>query len=401
MLTYFLIILPTLFFAYILFSYVQEVKYKRKPYYKLSDVGWQRYHPAPDAKLLHAVAMLGDVGAIATDGTDPVMNMLEAWQQQNPINSTVLFLGDNLYPIGLPPEGNRHRKMAEERLNVMLSHFKNFEGQGIFLSGNHDWFKGRKGGYQQMLLQQNYVLEHGGENVAYLPENGCPGPTIVQLAEGLLLVVINTQWWVQRGEKPMGKTQGCPYESIEEFYEELKVLLRANRHQRILVAAHHPLYSNALHGGKFTVKQHIFPLTAAHKRFYIPLPIFGSIYPFYRKLFGAYEDMAHSKYKKMRRRLLRILNRYNNIIYVAGHDHNLQHFEIHQNHYLVSGSGSKTAFVKKGGRATFTLEHLGFFTLSYYDTGEVWIEAHITSTENKAGQVVFRKKLESVLQPVA
>ncbi|MEJ8801936.1 metallophosphoesterase [Pontibacter sp. H249] len=400
MLSYFLIIIPTLFVAYLLLSYVQEVKYKRKPFYKLSDVGWQHFHPDPEAKLLHSVAMLGDVGAIATDGTDPVMQMLEAWQQENPSNSTVLFLGDNLYPIGLPPEGNRHRKLAEDRLNVMLSHFKGFAGQGIFLSGNHDWFKGRKGGYEQMLLQQKYVQEHGGSNVAYLPENGCPGPVAIQLAEGLLLVVINTQWWVQRGEKPLGKKYGCTCENIDDFYADLNRLLRENRHQRILVAAHHPLYSNALHGGKFTVKQHIFPLTAAHKRFYVPLPIFGSLYPFYRKLFGAHEDMAHRKYKKMRRRLLRVFHRYNNIVYVAGHDHNLQHFEVQQNHYLVSGSGSKTAFVKKGGRATFTLEQPGFITLNYYDTGEAWVEVHITSETSKAGQVVFRKKLETILQPV-
>ncbi len=399
MLTYFFIILPTLFIAYLLFSYLQELTYKRKPYYKLSDVGWQHQFPSPDATVVHSVAMLGDVGAIATDGTDPVLNLLESWQRENKTDSTVLFLGDNLYPIGLPPTGNRHRKLAEDRLNVLLEHFKDFAGQGIFLSGNHDWFKGRKGGYEQMLLQQNYILGHGGDNISYLPENGSPGPVVRQLAEGLLLIVINTQWWVQRGEKPIGAKYNSPYDNIEQFFDALNHVLRSNKHQRILIAAHHPLYSNALHGGKFTVKQHIFPLTAAHKRFYIPLPIFGSIYPFYRQLFGAYEDMAHSKYKKMRKRLLRIFHRYNNIIYVAGHDHNLQHFEIQQNHYLVSGSGSKTAFVKKGGKATFTLEQLGFFILNYYDNGEIWIEARVTSAEQKDGLTVFRKKLESILLP--
>ncbi|WP_299821584.1 metallophosphoesterase [uncultured Pontibacter sp.] len=399
MLTYFLIILPTLFIAYLLFSYLQEQKYKQKPYYKLSDVVWQRFAPAPEAQLLHSVAMLGDVGAFATDGKDPVLKMLEVWQEKNPQNSTVLFLGDNLYPIGLPPEGNRHRKLAEERLQLLLAHFTDFSGKGIFLSGNHDWFKGRKGGLAQMLRQQNYILSHSKGNVDYLPANGCPGPVALQLADGLLLVVINTQWWVQRGEKPLGKEQGCPYESIDEFYVALNTLLRQNRHQRILIAAHHPLYSNALHGGKFTVKQHVFPLTAAHKRFYIPLPIFGSLYPIYRKMFGAYEDMSHRKYKKMRRRLLRIFHRYNNLIYVAGHDHNLQHFEVQQNHYLVSGSGSKTSFVKKGGKATFTLEQLGFFVLNYYDNGQVWIEARIASVEEEAGLVVFRKRLKSILEP--
>jgi len=401
MLIYFLIIVPTLFISFLAFSYWQERKYRRKPFYKLADVGWQHYGPGADAKLVHSVAMLGDVGAVATDGTDPVLALLEEWKREAATAGTVLFLGDNLYPIGLPAVGNRHRDAAEQRLNLLIETVKNFAGRGIFLSGNHDWLKGGTGGYRQMLRQEKYVLDHLQDPESYLPPRGQLGPTSIQLAEGLLLVVINTQWFVQRGEKPVGQHHDSLQAAIEQFFLDLHRLVHNNRHQRILIAAHHPLYSNALHGGKFTVKQHIFPLTAAHKRFYIPLPIFGSIYPFYRQLFGAYEDMAHRKYKKMRKRLLRILNHYDNIIYVAGHDHNLQHFEVQHNHYLVSGSGSKTAFVKKGGKATFTLEKLGFFVLNYYTNGQLWLEARTVADTANAGTVVFRKQLKSVLQPVS
>lgn len=399
MLTYFLIIVPTLLLSFLAFSYWQERKYRRKPYYKLSDLGWQRHSPPTEATLVHSVAMLGDVGAIAIDGTDPVMSLFERWQEQAGKASTVLFLGDNLYPIGLPEPGHRLREVAETRLNLLLDHVKAFAGKGIFLSGNHDWLKGRSGGHAQMLRQEKFVQEALQDEASYLPRNGCPGPECLQLAEGLLLVIINTQWFVQRGEKPLGSKYGCPYTHIEEFFIAFNDILRRNQHQRILIAAHHPLYSNAMHGGKFTMKQHIFPLTAAHKRIYIPLPIFGSVYPFYRKLFGAYEDMSHRKYKKMRKRLLRIMHRYSNIIYVAGHDHNLQHFEVQQNHYVVSGSGSKTAFVKKGGKATFTLEELGFFVFNYYSNGDIWMEALAAEGTDEA-TVVFRKKLDSVLQPL-
>lgn len=398
MLTYFLIIIPTLLFFFIAFSYWQERKYRRKPFYKLSDVGWNRYSPPADAELVHSVAMVGDPGAVATDGSDPVLQLLEVWKDSAGEAGTVVFLGDIIYPIGLPAPGHRLRETATKRLDALLNSVIDFPGKGIFLSGNHDWLKGREGGYEQMLRQERYVQEKTQDKNSYLPRNGCPGPVSMQLAEGLLLVVINTQWFVQRGEKPLGSKYDCPYSDIEEFFISFNNILRKNRHQRVLVAAHHPLYSNAMHGGKFTMKQHIFPLTAAHKRIYIPLPIFGSLYPFYRKMFGAYEDMSHSKYKKMRKRLLRIMNKYSNVIYVAGHDHNLQHFEVQQNHYLVSGSGSKTAFVKKGGRATFTLEELGFFVINYYSNGEIWMEALVVAEPNEE-MVVFRKKLDSILQP--
>lgn len=398
MLTYFLIIIPILLFFFIAFSYWQERKYRRKPFYKLSDVGWHRYSPPADAALLHSVAMVGDPGAVATDGSDPVLQLLEIWKDSAGKAGTIVFLGDIIYPIGLPAPGHRHRETAAKRLDVLLESVMNFQGKGIFLSGNHDWLKGGKGGYEQLLRQERYVLEKTQDKTSYLPRNGCPGPVSMQLAEGLLLVIINTQWFVQRGEKPLGSKYDCPYSDIEEFFISFNDLLRKNTHQRVLVAAHHPLYSNAMHGGKFTMKQHIFPLTAAHKRFYIPLPVFGSLYPVYRKLFGAYEDMSHRTYKKMRKRLLRIMHQYSNVIYVAGHDHNLQHFEVQQNHYIVSGSGSKTAFVKKGGRATFTLEELGFFVINYYSNGELWMEA-LAVAQQEEEVVVFRKKLISVLQP--
>ncbi|ARS35126.1 metallophosphoesterase [Pontibacter actiniarum] len=402
MLIYFLVIVPTLLFTFLAFSYWQERKYRRKPFYRLSDLGWKRLPPPPAADLQQSVALLGDVGAIATDGSDPVMHLVQEWQQEVAAKGTMIFLGDNLYPIGLPDVGHRHRPMAEARLNTLIQSIKQYPGSGVFISGNHDWFKGRKGGYDQMLRQERYVEEHLGQEKSYMPHNGCPGPSTWQLADGLLLVIINTQWFVQRGEKPLGRKYECPYDDIEEFFIRLNRVLKRNTHQRVLIAAHHPLYSNAQHGGKFTVKQHIFPLTAMHKRIYIPLPIFGSLYPFYRKLFGAYEDMSHRKYKRMRKRLLRIFHRYSNLIYVGGHDHNLQHFEVRGNHYIVSGAGSKTAFVKKGGRATFTLEQLGFFVLNYYSNGEVWMECRTVPAEAGAGaDVMFRKKLASVRTPLA
>jgi len=146
-----------------------------------------------------------------------------------------------------------------------------------------------------------------------------------------------------------------------------------------------------MHGGKFTVKQHLFPLTAAHKKFYLPLPGAGSIYPLYRRFIGAREDMSHPRYKVLRKNLLRIFKKYSNLIYAAGHDHNLQYFHYKHNHYIVSGAGSKTAFVKKGSKATFTHEHTGFFVLDFYEQ-ETWLRVLEPGPEENNSEI-FRVKL--------
>ncbi|GAA4386659.1 hypothetical protein GCM10023186_31550 [Hymenobacter koreensis] len=312
------------------------------------------------------------MGAVSTDGHDPVLNLLRTWLVEAGAQGTVVLLGDNVYPVGLPPAGHPQREAAERRLDIQLDVLREFSGRVVFLSGNHDWNKGRSDGYEYLRAQEAYVREKL-PGVQYLPANGCPGPVALPLANGLVLLVLNTQWWVQRGPRPLGPAHGCTATNPKQPFEQLRALLAQYHNQRIVVAGHHPMYSNAVHGGKFTVKQHVFPLTAAHKRAYVPLPGIGSLFPMYRRVVGAAEDMAYPPYRRMRRRLLQVLREAPGAVYAAGHDHNLQYFLRRGVHYLISGAGSKTSFVQPGGRAAFVHEHKGFFTLDYYAGGQLWL----------------------------
>ncbi|PJJ60331.1 metallophosphoesterase [Hymenobacter chitinivorans] len=386
---------------WLFYRFVLERRSRRQPYVAPAEADWARHEPTP-GPLRHRLALVGDLGAVATDGQDPVLNLLQHWLGEAGPASSVVILGDNVYPTGIPALAHPGRAAAEKRLDVQLDAFRQYAGRVIFLSGNHDWNKGRPDGYQYLLRQEAYVHEHLPA-AHYLPAQGCPGPVTLQLAEGVLLVVLNTQWWVQNGPRPLGPEFGCTVSNSKEPFAQLQHILAQNRHQQIVVAGHHPLYSNAMHGGKFTTKQHLFPLTAAHKKAYVPLPVIGSLFPAYRKLIGAAEDMAHPRYRKMRRRLLRVLHQFPNIIYAAGHDHNLQYFHYRQGHYLVSGSGSKTAFVQPGGKATFTHEHKGFFTLEFYQSGEVWLRTYEPGpgADTPRAAEVFRKKLLPVAATAA
>ncbi|SHJ51068.1 Calcineurin-like phosphoesterase [Hymenobacter daecheongensis DSM 21074] len=385
--------------VWLLRRYQQERRYRRLPYVAPTEAGWETRQPPAAATLRHRVALIGDLGAVATDGHDPILNLLQAWMQEAGPESTVIILGDNVYPTGLPAPEHSGRAAAELRLNTQLDALRAYAGRVVFLSGNHDWNKGRADGYAYLLRQEAYVREHLPA-AHYLPPNGCPGPVTVQLAENLLLLVLNTQWWVQNGERPLGPAAGCTATDARAPFRALHDILEQNRHQQVVVAGHHPLYSNALHGGKFTAKQHVFPLTTLHKKAYVPLPVLGSFFPLYRKLMGAEEDMAHPKYRKMRRRLLRVLHGFPNVIYAAGHDHNLQYFHYRAGHYLVSGAGSKTAFVQPGGKASFAHEHKGFFSLDFYHDGEAWLRTlePAATTAGPAAEV-FRKRLLPAYAP--
>ncbi|KUG07736.1 metallophosphoesterase [Solirubrum puertoriconensis] len=374
---------------WLLYRYWQERQHRRQPYIAPKARNWSAVPPPPAAPV-HRICLVGDLGAVATDGPDPVLNLLRRWLQEAGPNGTVVILGDNVYPTGIPPMGNPRRAAAELRMNVQLDLLREFPGQVVFLSGNHDWNKGRADGYAYLLEQEKYVLQHL-PTAHYLPPNGCPGPVALPLADGLVLIVLNTQWWVQNGPRPLGKGQGCTASDSRQPFVQLRSLLEQYRGWRVVVAGHHPLYSNAMHGGKFTVKQHVFPLTAAHKKAYVPLPVVGSLFPAYRRVLGAAEDMSHPRYRRMRRRLLQVLRQFPGVVYAAGHDHNLQYFNRRDVHYLVSGSGSKTAYVEAGGKATFVHEHKGFFSLDYYADGQLWLDTwEPTDAQGTPAPAVFR-----------
>ncbi|GAB2942120.1 hypothetical protein GCM10027048_03260 [Hymenobacter coalescens] len=358
--------------GWLLYQYALERRFRRRPYVAPAARQWASLTPPSEAPR-YRLCLIGDLGAVATDGRDPVLNLLQHWLREAGAAGTVVLLGDNVYPTGLPPLGNPQRPAAERRLDAQLALLRDFPGQVIYLSGNHDWNKGRADGYAYLQAQEAYVRHHL-PRARYLPENGCPGPVALPLAEGLVLLVLNTQWWVQRGPRPLGAANGCTANDAQEPFAQLQQLMARHAQQQLVVVGHHPLYSNAMHGGKFTVKQHVFPLTAAHKRAYVPLPVLGSLFPAYRRVLGAAEDMAHPRYRRMRRRLLQVLRQFPGAVYAAGHDHNLQYFLRRGVHYIVSGAGSKTAYVEAGGKATFTHEHKGFFTLDYYADGQLWLQ---------------------------
>jgi predicted phosphodiesterase len=376
----------------ILLLFLKDYLNKKKIFLITHDLGWHKHEPEVDHRVNYTVLLIGDAGAPKLDGNDSVLNLISREIEDSGPNHATIFLGDNIYPRGLPPQTHQLRSISEQRIKAQMDIFKSYVGNVFFISGNHDWNKGKSNGFAYLQRQEKFVNSYMQRGHVFLPENGCPGPTDIHLSEDLVVIFINTQWWIQRGLRPIGKQYGCGAKNEDHFFRLLDEMLEANKSKNILIAAHHPLFSNALHGGRFTTKHHIFPLTAVHKRLYLPLPVAGSLYPLYRKMFGAYEDMSHPRYKRMRKRLLQIIKKHKNIIYSAGHDHNLQYFRKENNHFIVSGSGSKVSYVKKGRRASFTHAHTGLFKLEFLSNGEIWMQVLEPNLNNET-VIVYRKKL--------
>ena len=113
-----------------------------------------------------------------------------------------------------------------------------------------------------------------------------------------------------------------------------------------------------------------------------------------RKLFGHIQDLPNRRYKLLVTRLKDIFSKYDNLLYATGHDHNLQYFASGNQHYIISGSGSKSTWVAKRHKASFTYARQGFIKLNYYPDGELWLEAWVTNESiDDVGQLAYKKQL--------
>jgi len=337
--------------------------------------------------------LIGDTGNVTRHGPDPVLSTLKAHFDKDQ-HSAVIFLGDNIYPRGLPAEGNILRKDAERALIAHKEAMKDYHGKVLFISGNHDWNKGREGGYEYILRQEKYLEKLFDKNVMY-PTGGCPGPTEIKVNPNLTVVLINTQWWLQPGFRPIGAGCGCRVESEDDFFKQLETILENNKNKRMVIAGHAPVYSYAIHGGRYKLRHHLFPFTIYHRKAYIPLPLIGSLLPIYRKYFGAKEDIAHPRYRHLRKRLIEIFKRYPGIIYASGHEHNLQHINKDQNHFIVSGAGSKLKYVlREGKNLRFGMKAKGFFKLKFEKEGDVLISAWVIDADAEKGKMVYEFRID-------
>ena len=371
------------------------VKYENLPYYDEKYLGWEHLPEHKDDEIKHTVILIGDTGAPAILKKDPVLRMLQIHLEKGGEDSTLVVMGDIIYPHGMPPEDSMGRNQAEKRLKTQLDVFNRHQGPVYILSGNHDWNKGKRNGLEYAYRLEEFCTAYTKRDDIFQPTGSCPGPVEIELAEDFTLVLINTQLWVQNGEVPFGSDYGCDTTDEDDFFKKLNEILVRTKDKYTLIAAHHPLYTNGQHGGRFPVKEHIFPLTAKYKRLYVPFPVIGSLYPYYRKYIGAKEDMAHPRYRRLRKRLINLFKLHHKLIYAAGHDHNLQYFQKRDQHYIVSGSGCKTTYVRKGKGAVFTHSHTGFFKVNYLKNDEVWLEVWENDPqEPEQGRMSFKTKLQ-------
>ncbi|HUR65097.1 MAG TPA: metallophosphoesterase [Chitinophagaceae bacterium] len=318
-------------------------------------------HPFLEAQtdtLSRRIILIGDAGEL-TNGQHPVVR---AVKKNIPLDNrtTILFLGDNLYKAGLPDEQYKTYSQARAVLDSQVSIADGTPAKVYMIPGNHDWENGGRTGYNAVVREQLYVDFLGNKNVKYYPEDGCPGPIEVPLGKDVVLILFDSQWWLHPHDKPEIESD-CKCKTKDELVDQIEDIASRNSKKLVIIACHHPFKTNGVHGGFFTLKQHIFPLTDLRPNFYVPLPLIGSAYPIARSVFGAPQDISHPAYADMINRITTVVKRSSpNVIFVSGHDHNQQLIRDNGYNYIISGGGCKENRTSKNKNSLFNSILNGF-----------------------------------------
>ena len=292
---------------------------------------------SPASDIEFSLYLIGDAGEPAPGG-EPVLRALTATMEGSPGQAAVVFLGDNIYPKGLPPLGGPTRPEMERRLLDQIAAVR-APARGLFVPGNHDWEKSGPGGLASIQAQQAFISAHGdGDRITMSPSGGCPGPvTIDDLSPRLRVVAIDTQWWLHAYDK--GEAH-CSAGTELQVLVALDAALATAGTRHVVLVAHHPLQSSGWHAGHFNWQDHLFPLTRVAKPLWIPLPGIGSLYPLFRITKPSPQDLGSREYSHLRAALGDVLRKHRPLLYAGGHEHELEVLKGDSaRFFVVSGAG--------------------------------------------------------------
>lgn len=336
-----------------------------------------------DAPQSDAIFLIGDVGDPKLPGkdpgelVDPVLSNLrddvrEYATRLGKERVTVIFLGDNVYWDGVPPEGHKNRRRAERILEAQIA--GSDPARAIFLMGNHDWHVEGPEGWDRVLHQRDF-LQKFAPRVMMRPMAGCAGPDHLDVGEHLRIVFFDPIGLGHLFDHPGEHKQHCPNRTSREAFLDLAAEFDHPEGRNVLMALHHPLITAGPHGGHFTLRQHIFPLTDFWSWAWLPLPVIGSVYPISRQLGITGTDRSNVVYERLITTIYRATRPLVPAVFIAGHEHSLQvHRDIIGTYYLVSGSGSKTTRVERTETSMLSEASKGYMRLDLYDDGALGVD---------------------------
>ncbi|MGB5820262.1 MAG: metallophosphoesterase [Saonia sp.] len=313
-------------------------------------------------KPTHTFFLAGGLGNLKDTKSDELLTLFKQQLKSAGKETTLIFTGDN---VSAETDGWDKDKSFLERHLALVTDFK---GETVFIPGNNEWkdYKAKK-----VERIEDYIKDFDDDTIEFFPENACPLEHRV-INDQLDLILIDSKWFISNWSRIEDMNKKCTdIVTRRRFVEELEGYINDGQGKNIVIAMHHPVFSNGVYAGNPSFKQHM-----------TPLPIFGTITKGINDL-GAFSPthLNSRRYNYLRILVSALAQASDRITVVSGHEESLQYLSGGNMHQVISGSLGSNAVTNRGtGRITaiggsleyegkFTAGQRGFAKLQYFEDG--------------------------------
>jgi len=338
-----------------------------------------------DKEIEKTFYLVGDAGKSPMGGMSKGLTVFNNYLNTEGVpGNVIIFLGDNIYPDGMDPEGSPLRKFSENAIDAQVKAVEGYDGKTIFIPGNHEWYNNKLYGLQR---EEMYVEEQLDDREAFQPSGGCPLSSIA-VSEEVQLIMIDSQWYLEDWNASPNINRDCKIKSREKLFIEIEIELEKHQDKTIVFAMHHPMFTNGTHGGYFALDKHLYPTQRS-----LPLPVLASLVVQIRAQGGvSVQDRYNELYNKLMNRLGSLAQNSDRIVFASGHEHNLQYVEQNGLKQIVSGSAAKEGGVSLGKDGLFATGAQGFAVLDVFKDGSSWVRYFIGDADNNP-KMVYQNEL--------
>ena len=338
-----------------------------------------------EKKLDKRFFLIGDAGYSQPGGSSAGLQAFKSFLDSSETKNTyTIFLGDNIYPAGMPNEDDPLRKQSEYRIDAQIDALEDYDGEILFIPGNHDWYDQGIGGVKE---QADYIEERTKQEDIWAPTPGC-GLEIRDVSDDLTMIIIDSQWYLEDWDDNPTINDNCPeIKTRAGLFLEIETELKKSQNKNVLMVLHHPMYTNGVHGGNYHFNRHLYP---SQKK--IPMPVLGSLAMLIRTTGGvSIQDAQNERYKSFRDRLETLSKGYKRVTYISGHEHNMQ-YVLHEGlHQIISGSGSKSSFASLRNDGVFAYPGQGFAVYDVFKDKSTWVRFY--GSENNKPKLLFQTQI--------
>ncbi|MFT5748258.1 MAG: hypothetical protein ACI920_003653 [Saprospiraceae bacterium] len=333
------------------------------------------------AQSVDQIFLFGNMWQLETN--DPLWENLKTTVSATEGRKTIIFTGDFLDENGLEKVPTQTELAKLDKL-LELGQTAN---QVFFLPGDCEWNNTKTGGLDKLIRLDNLIKEKVGKDIL-LSDNGCPGPKDVDISENLVMMSINSPWLVHPfSDRPDEEDVECNLLNETAFWSEIEDVLKDAEGKNVIIAAHHPIYSFGQFAGYKLTKQHFLP------------PVIGSFVAGYHQNVGTTKDLAHAGFDLYSQRILKLMTRYPSVVFVSGHEYDLQGHFKGSGYHLNSGAIGKTTPTSSSKSTFYNDRHQGFIKLKYSPNGAVEMDVFKISKDATIQSVFNKKMFQSACQP--